>query len=105
MGYMQILMTDIGVLHALLAEIGPGFVVCHDYDLLGDADQAGAIAEFLAPNDEVATMLNKTFVAVAKGHLRSSESLPFPGADAIAARLQRKFDAFEWQLCSRTKPE
>lgn len=104
MGYMQILMTDIGVLHTLLEELGPGFVVCHDYDRLGDADQAGTIAEFLAPNDEVATMLKKTFVAIAKGHLPFSESLPFPGADTIAARLQRKFDAFESQLCSCTKP-
>lgn len=102
MQYMQILLTDVGVLHSLLTELGPGFVVCHDYDLFGDPGQSAAIAEFVAPNADVAAMLNNSFVAVAGVRSPSTESLPFEGASVISSRLQRQLDAFESQLCSGT---
>lgn len=99
MQYMQILLTDIAVVHSFLAELGQEFVVCHDYDRVGDADQSAAIADFLAPNADVAELLKKSFIEVAAEHAPSNDSLLYEGADVSEARLQRKFDTFESQIC------
>ena len=100
MEYMQILLTDIAVVHSFLAELDPAFVVCHDFHRVGDIEQAAMVADFLAPNSEVAEPLQASFVAVAKAHGASTESLLFDGADVIESRLQRKLDAFESALCA-----
>lgn len=101
MEYMQILLTDIAVMHSFLAELGAGFVVCHDFDRFGDIEQSAAISAFLAPNDELAALLMKSFVEVAGApRSPSNESLLYEGADVVAARLQRKFDTFESQTCA-----
>lgn len=101
---MQILFTDIAVMHSFLAELGPGFVVCHDFDRFGNIGQSAAIADFLAPNEDLALLLFNAFVEIAGGEFaRSNESLLYEGADVVAARLQRKFDAFEYELCPGMK--
>lgn len=102
MQYMQILITDIAVLHSFLSELGPGFVVCHDFDRIGDMDQSAFVSDFLAPNRDVAAMLNESFITVAEGYLASNDTLQYEGADVIASRLQRKFDVFEAEICSGT---
>lgn len=87
-------------MHSLLAELGPGFVVCHDFDRFGDIDQSAAISNFLAPNAHLAALLNTSFIEVAGApRVASNESLLYEGADVVAARLQRKFDAFESNIC------
>ena len=100
MEYMQILLTDTAVMHSFLAELDPAFVVCHDFGRVGDVEHASMIADFLAPNIHVAGPLQESFLAVAKVHDASSESLLYHGADVFASRLQRKFDAFESSLCT-----
>lgn len=99
MQYMQVLLTDIAVMHSLLAELGPGFVVCHDFSRFGEVNQAVAIANFLAPNEHVAELLAASLVAVAEGRPKVNESLEYNAADVVTSRLQRKFDAFESIIC------
>lgn len=100
MQYMNVLFTDIAVVHSFLKELGPGFVVCHDYDRVGNADQAAAIADVLGPNSHVAALLKESFVQVAAVHAPSNVSLLYEGADVVATRFQRKMDAFESHICS-----
>lgn len=104
MEYMQILFTDIAVVHSFLEELGPGFLVCYDFDHLGNADQSSSVSEFLAPNENLAALLKESFVKV-EGAPRapSDESLLYKGADLVAARLQRKLDVFESKICPGAK--
>jgi len=99
----QVLFTNAAVVHSFLGEIDPGFVVCHDFDRLGDADQALRISEVLAPNERLREPLAHSFVAAAvTKRTHSSETLeplPYPSEDLLAARLQDKLDAFEPSLC------
>lgn len=99
MHYVQILFTNIAVMHSLLAEIDPAFVVCHEYGLLGDPEQAGRIADFVTPSAEVAQELKTALVEVASGGSSTNESLPYVSAEAVVTRLQEKLDAFESTYC------
>lgn len=99
MDYMRILFTDIAVMHSLLAEIDPAFVVCHDFEFLGDAGQAAKIADFLAPNSQVAEVLQFSLMDTAVEDERVKESLPFLDSEMLISRLQHKFDAFESTYC------
>ena len=100
MKYMQLLLTDTAVVHSFLAELDPAFVICHDYSRVGDVEQASVVADFIAPNADVAEPLQASFVAVAKDHGASNQTLPYEGAEIFASRLQRKFDAFESRICT-----
>ncbi|CAM9273098.1 unnamed protein product, partial [Laminaria digitata] len=101
MQYVQVMFTDIAVVHSFLMELGPEFAICHDFDRFGDVDQSAVIANFLAPNERVAAMLNDSLVEVAGGgHAKPDESLPYEGADEVVTSLQRKLDAFESNICS-----
>ena len=104
MEYMQVLLTNIAVMHSFLAEIDPAFVICHDFERAGEINQSSSIANFLAPNKVIAEALKNVLVGVAAGMARSPRTsvqhLPHNGADVVAARLQRKFDAFESTLCA-----
>ena len=100
MQYMQVLLTDIAVVHSFIEELDPGFVVCHDFERMGDVEQSAAISDFLAPNEVMADLLSSSFVNVGGAwRAPSNESLPYEGADAVATRLQRKFDTFESRIC------
>lgn len=99
MHYMKVLFTDIAVMHALLAELDPAFVVCHDFDLLGNGVQASKIANFVSPNVDVARFLAASLVDDASPHLKSNETLPYRGGEVVAQRFQRAFDAFESTYC------
>lgn len=68
MRYMQVLFTNIAVMHALLAELDPAFVACHDFGLLGDAKQASEIANFVSPNANVARFRAVSMVDNASPH-------------------------------------
>ena len=96
MQYMQVLLTDIAVVHSFIEELDPGFVVCHDFERMGDVEQSVAVSDFLAPNEAIADLLSSSFVNVS-GALRppSNESLPYEAADTVATRLQSKFDTLE----------
>eukprot|EP00903_Cladosiphon_okamuranus_P007626 g7395.t1 len=96
--YLKILFTDMGVMHSLLSEIDPAFVVCHDWEYLGNAKQAKKISDFIAPTPEVASRLEETFVELATARHIGTEDLPF-GANEVVARLQKKLDAFESEYC------
>ena len=100
MEYMQILITDMAGMHSFLAELDPAFVVCHDYERAGEVEQSSSIANFLAPNADVAEPLKKSLMAVARAHGPSTEAIPYEGAPAVTSRLQRKFDSYEYALCN-----
>lgn len=100
MEYLQIMLTDIAVVHSFLAELDPAFVVCHDFSRVGESEQSSLVASFLAPNADVAERLKDSMIdAVAVTHRSASKILPYDGVDVVSARLQRKFDAFESTLC------
>ena len=104
MHYIWIMFTDMmAVLQSMLGEIDPGFIVCHEWDLL---------AASVAPNDEIAGLFQNSLVHSARrpadpvladgdeGSPQSTrEDLPFDGAEALAARLQKKLDSFETRYC------
>lgn len=96
--YMRVLFTDIAVLQSFLTEIGPEFVVCHDWDHLGGKEQASTIANFISPNDEIAGLVASSLVQTARKS-SSMDTVPFKGSDALVSRLQRKLDVFEPLYC------
>lgn len=102
MEYMQILITDIAVMHSFLAELDPSFVICHDFERAGEIEQSSAIANFLAPNADVAEPLKMSLMSKARPRAPSTETIPFAGAGVVTSRLQRKFDSFESRLCTAT---
>ena len=87
-------------MHSFLTELDPAFVVCHDFTRIGDVEQASKVADFLAPTAEVAEALQESFMAVGQVHNASKETLPYHGANVVASRVQRKFDAFESLYCA-----
>eukprot|EP00752_Nemacystus_decipiens_P015643 g13960.t1 len=103
MEYVTILFTDIAVLQSFLSELPPEYIVCHDWDRLGDGDQASRIARFVSPNQEIAGLVESSLMdTVSKNRVQKSArefSLPFEGADVLASRLQMKLDAFEARYC------
>lgn len=88
-------------MHSFLGEIDPAFVVCHDWEYLGNAEQAKKVSEFISPTPEFASRLEETFVESATARHLGAEDLPF-GADEVVARLQKKLDAFESEFCGST---
>lgn len=106
--YMRVLFTDIAVLQSFLGELSPDFVVCHDWDFLGDREQASKIAVFIAPNSEIASRVEYSLVDTAKvpsvvdgKNAGGEDELPFIGADVFVSRLQKKLDSFEAQYCGQ----
>ncbi|CAN0205727.1 unnamed protein product [Scytosiphon promiscuus] len=98
--YLKILFTDMSVVHSSLGELDPAFVVCHDYEALGDPSQASRIANFISPNDDMAQLIESSLMETAQeGHHDGSSSLPFEGAGVIVDRMQRKLDSFESTYC------
>ncbi|CAM9699176.1 unnamed protein product [Ectocarpus fasciculatus] len=99
MAYVRMLFTEIAVVHSFLGELESNFVVCHDWVYFGDMEQAQRVAEFIAPNDEVASMVTEALLGSAASRHRPNETLPFDAGDELSSRLQRKLDAFEYQYC------
>lgn len=99
--FEQVLFTNTAVVHSFLGEMDPGFVVCLDFDRLGDANQAFKVAKVLAPNETVAEMLARSFVGAMEGHVSRDgvELLPYLSEDMVVERLQRKLDSFESVYC------
>ena len=89
-------------MHSFLGEMDPAFVVCHDFDRVGDVNQAHEIAEVLAPSPEVADILAQSFVQSVDHHprLQVEEPLPFEAESVVIDRFQRKLAAFESIYCS-----
>ena len=92
MQYVQIVLTDTAVMHSFLAELDPAFVICQEFERVGELEQSTSIAKFLAPNGDVAESLRSSLMDMAVAHGVSNESLPYEGASLATVRLQRKFD-------------
>lgn len=103
MNYVRVLFTEMAVIQSLLSELPPGTIICHDWDRLGDEDQASDIAAFISPNEDVARLVKSTLVdSVAPNRVHNDEngdSLLFGGADALISRLQTKLDTFQDRYC------
>lgn len=99
MNYMRVLFTDIAVMHSGLAELGPGFVVCHDYGALGDAEQTNRVANFIAPNAELANMIDVALTFSVKSKAEQTNELSIADADVVVNRLQQKLDMLDLQVC------
>lgn len=101
MDYMRVLFTGLGVMHSLLAEISPSFVVCNRYDEIGVPESAARIADFIAPSASVAKMVAKSMAERAHPHENSTESLPYQDAAYVEMRLQLKLDVIDSTYCRR----
>lgn len=99
MAYMRVLFVDISVVHSMLNELSPRFVICHRYDEIGNLEQTSRIGDFIAPNRQIADLVSKSLVKSAQPHTASNESLPFKNTEDVAARLQIKLDAIESTYC------
>lgn len=99
MEYVRIIFTHVGLLHSFLGELDPAFVICHDWDLLGDPEQAKKVAAFISPTDEMASLFERSLVDSPETHTSVSDDLPEDGSDVLVARLQNKLDAFEHLYC------
>lgn len=100
MRYMSILFTDLGVMHSMLAEISPDFVMCLRYEDIGDKETTARVADFIAPSKEVAKMLTKTLLRHARPHAGSAEeAFPFTHATSVAARVQEKLNVVDSAYC------
>lgn len=99
MEYMRILFTEISVMHSMFAELGPGFVVCHRFDLIGTVEQASKIADFIAPDRTTADLFTKVFTQTATSPRSDRDDQFSEEENGVAARLQRKLDVMERSLC------
>ena len=101
--YMRVLLTAVSVIQSFLEGIDPAFVECHDFDYIGDVDQASRIADHLIPRKEDAQRLVAEFSRPAPSTHNNTdleeERLEFEGADLIVARLQLQLDSFESKFC------
>lgn len=103
MHYAQVMLTEAAVVHSMLVELDPRFVVCHDYDLMLSASQAARVSSFSAPSGPVAAMLERSLLATATPHEgKRNDALKFAHAGSIVERLQKKMDALEATLCPPT---
>ena len=101
MEYMRILMTNIAVMHSFLAGIDPAFVVCHDFDYIGDVDQISRIAEHVVPAVDLVDKFISSLIETIPEQSLDEESLSFEGADFVVSRLQRHLDSYEFIYCTR----
>lgn len=101
MAYMRVLFVTASVVRSMLAEPSPDFVFCHRYDELGDPESASRIGDFIAPNKYVAGMVSDSFVKSAEARKGLNESLPFYGAEHLAAHLQNILDGIDSMHCQR----
>eukprot|EP00752_Nemacystus_decipiens_P011461 g10177.t1 len=104
MEYMRIFFTDVAVLHSFLAEIDPGFIVCHDWNRVGDETQASEIAAFVSPNGDIAYRVYTAMIETAANippheDAGGIDELTFEGAESVISRLQDKLDSFEALYC------
>lgn len=90
-------------MHSFLAELDPAFVICHDWSLLGDPDQAQSIADAVAPTADVASIVRQALVITAsRGPMRkANEQHQFDKAEILSSRIQQKLDSFEHLYCDR----
>ena len=100
--YALVLYTNAGVMHSNIAEIDPAFIVCHDFSRAGEEEQESTIANFVAPNAEMAVMYQRSMSDNFREHVPKFERLPIEGAAAMVVRLQQKLNAFERSLCTIT---
>lgn len=101
MKYMRILMTNIAVMHSFLAGIDPAFVVCHDFDYVGDIGQVSRIVEHVVPTEDLVDKTISSLIKMAPEQSSGKESLEFEGADLVVSRLQRHLDSYEILYCMR----
>lgn len=99
MEYMRILFTEIGVMHSMLAELGHGFVVCHDFSDMGNAQQASKVANFVAPTQEFAGRLKEALVETTVRRDNLTEHLTMKDTNVVTGRLQRKMDVLVSSFC------
>ncbi|CAM9917607.1 unnamed protein product [Ectocarpus sp. 12 AP-2014] len=99
MEYVRIIFTHMGLVHSFLEELDPAFVICHDWDLLGDPEQAKDVSAFISPTEEMASLFERSLIDSARFHTSFNEDLPEDGSDVLVARLQKKLDTFERLYC------
>ena len=101
--YIRILLADISIMQSLLEEIDQEFVVCHDFDKLGEINQSNTISKFVAPTEEVFRIYNSTMVKTAAVHHHHSSVSQFDYnneyMEMIVSRIKNKLDSFEYKYC------
>lgn len=97
--YVHVLFTNIAVVHSMLDELGPGFVVCHRYNEMEDNEQATRIAAHVSPSATIAEYFRQSLLGTALPRHGTDEELPYDNAPVLTARLQRKLDVMEAPFC------
>lgn len=99
MRYVEIILADLSIMQSMLAEISQDFVVCHQYDLMKSREQAREIASFVSPSIARAKDLEEALIDSAKEHDGPIDQLPFPNAEIVIERLQKKLDVTDAKYC------
>lgn len=99
--YVEILLENAAIVHSSLSELGPGFVVCNNFDDMTSKEQAWRVADFLSPSETVGAYLLDSLLEHAEMRNSTGEELPYQDAFALTERLQQKLDVIESQHCGR----
>lgn len=78
------------MVQSFLAELDPAFVVCHDWSFFGDPDQARKIADTIAPNAEMASLVTEGLIGSAAAGSRH------------AGNETHLFDDVDWHVYRRS---
>lgn len=100
---MQILITQATLVLSMLHEVDRRFVVCQRYDGIQSDEQIATVAEFAAPNPEVAGIFAaswKKVVDPVPSDNGDDDNRPvYEGEGVIIARLQEVFDVLDAAFC------
>lgn len=99
MAYVQILLLDVAALHSSLAELGPGFVVCHRFRDVASHEQADEISDFVSPTEQIRGYVHSMLLDNAREPRAFDPSLMRGDVSFVVDRLQRKLDVIEAQFC------
>lgn len=99
LAYLQVLLAEAGVVHSLLAELDPGFIICHFYNEMGNETRVQEIANFVAPTEVMAAFVKDSMMRHARPSDDSQYDLEFPGLETVVERIQQKLNVMEEQHC------
>lgn len=99
MAYVQILLLDVAALHSSLAELGPGFVVCHRFGDMTNREQADEISDFVSPTEQIRGYVRSILLDNMREPRVFDKNLLHGEIWYVVDRLQRKLDVMEAQFC------
>jgi len=99
MKYINVLFTNIGVLHSFFLEIDPKFIICHDYDKINDLDQLKSISNFVSPTRNIYEEILSIYGKNVRNRSKNDE-FEYENMGIILDRLQKKINLIEEMFCN-----